>query len=440
MITTKKRTFNQHDNEKDSFYKFSAPVFPIQNKLKESISTDVCIIGAGLTGISAALNLSNKGLSITILEANKVGSGASGRNGGQLGIGMRKDQFYLEKKFGFEKANFFWKIGLDAVSNVVSLIEKYKIDCAIRPGILHVGNTKKDFKYFQDEIEHMQKNYNYNNYEYFDQTSIRDEVNSERYFSGMLLKDSYHLNPLKLTYGLAKQCLAKGTKIYENSPADKIIDNQKEVIIHSGKNIIKAKKVIISCNGYLDNLLGSKRNYFMPINNYIIATEPLGKDLASKLIKRNFGIIDSRFMIDYYRFSEDYRLLFGGPETITSHFVKDAKDFVSKRMYKVFPELKKFKIDFSWGGTLAISVNRLPIFGTIMKKKLYYAHAYSGHGLAMSIMGGKMIAEKITNKSNNFDVFEKINHLKIPGGNMLRRPVYSSAIIYYRLMDYLNRL
>ena len=272
MFTTKKRTFNQHDNEKESFYKFSAPNFPNQIKLNENISTDVCIIGGGLTGISSALNLSNQGLSITILEANKVGSGASGRNGGQLGIGMRKDQFYLEKKFGIEKAKFFWKVGLDAVSNVVNLIEKYKIDCALRQGVLHVGNTKKDYKYFQDEIEHMQKNYNYNNYEYFDQNSIRDEVNSDRYFSGMLLKDSYHLNPLKLTYGLAEQCLANGINIYENSPADKIVDNQKEVIIHSGKNIIKAKKVIIGCNGYLDNLLGSKRNYFMPINNYIIAT------------------------------------------------------------------------------------------------------------------------------------------------------------------------
>ena len=237
MFTTKKRTFNQHDNEKESFYKFSAPNFSNQSKLNENISTDVCIIGGGLTGISSALNLSNQGLSITILEANKVGSGASGRNGGQLGIGMRKDQFYLEKKFGIEKAKFFWKVGLDAVSNVVNLIKKYKIDCALRQGVLHVGNTKKDYKYFQDEIEHMQKNYNYNNYEYFDHNSIRDEVNSDRYFSGMLLKDSYHLNPLKLTYGLAEQCLANGINIYENSPADKIVDNQKEVIIHSGKNI-----------------------------------------------------------------------------------------------------------------------------------------------------------------------------------------------------------
>ena len=139
MFTTKKRTFNQHDNEKESFYKFSAPNFPNQIKLNENISTDVCIIGGGLTGISSALNLSSQGLSITILEANKVGSGASGRNGGQLGIGMRKDQFYLEKKFGIEKAKFFWKVGLDAVSNVVNLIEKYKIDCALSPGVLHLS-------------------------------------------------------------------------------------------------------------------------------------------------------------------------------------------------------------------------------------------------------------------------------------------------------------
>ena len=178
----------------------------------------------------------------------------------------------------------------------------------------------------------------------------------------------------------------------------------------------------------------------MPINNYIIATEPIGKTLAKKLINRNCGVIDSRFMIDYYRFSEDYRLLFGGPETITSKFVKDAKNFVAKRMYKVFPEMQKYKIEFSWGGTLAISINRLPILGYLMNQKLIYSHAYSGHGLAMSVMAGKLISEKILDKSNRFDMFNQIKHLKIPGGNILRRPIYSSAIIYYRAIDFLNRL
>ena len=200
------------------------------------------------------------------------------------------------------------------------------------------------------------------------------------------------------------------------------------------------KKLVVSCNGYLDNLLGSVRNYFMPINNYIIATEPLGEKYARKLIKRDVAVSDSRFMIDYFRFSEDSRLLFGGPETITSNFVKDAKKFVSKRMIKVFPDLKDVKIDFAWGGTLAISVNRMPQFGTLMKEKLYYAHGYSGHGLAMSIMGGKLVADKILGKNDLFDLFANIFHLKIPGGDILRRPIYSSSIIYYRFLDYISRL
>ena len=440
MIFTKKRTYKQHHNEKDSFYKYSAKKFPVQDKITESFSTDICIIGAGLTGLSSAYHLSKNGLSITIIEANRVGAGASGRNGGQLGIGMRKDQFFLEKKFGFEKANFFWNIGLEAVQTVTNLITKHKIECALRQGIMHVGNTKRDYKYFIEEIDHMERKYNYSNYEYFDANKIKEEVASNRYHSGILSKDSYHLNPLKLTYGLAEACLENDIKIFENSPVDRIEDKNSEVHIHTNKQVVKSKKIIVACNGYLDDLLGSKRNFFMPINNYIIATEPLGENLAKKLIKRNCGVIDSRFMIDYYRFSEDYRLLFGGPETITSKFVKDAKNFVAKRMYKVFPEIEKFKIDFSWGGTLAISINRLPILGNLMKQKLIYSHAYSGHGLAMSVMAGKLISEKILEKSNRFDMFSQIKHIKIPGGNILRRPIYSSAIVYYRAIDFLNGL
>ena len=440
MFFTKKRTFKQHYNEQGSFYKYSAPTFKSQPKLSDDLTTDICVIGGGLTGISAALNLANKGFDITLIEASTIGSGASGRNGGQLGIGMRKDQVYLEKKLGYDKANFFWNVGLEAVKNVTSLIEKYNIDCSLKPGIIHAGNTKEDYKYFTHEIEHMKKNYNYENYEYFDETAIKNEINTDQYYSGLLIKDSFHLNPLKLTYGLANQCIDNGVKIFENSSIDKIIDCKNEVELHCNNKIIKSKKVIVACNGYLDNLLGSVGNYFMPINNYIIATEPLGEKVAKEIIKRDCGVVDSRFMIDYYRFSEDYRMLFGGPETVTSKFVKNPLDFVSKRMLKVFPDLKKYKIDFSWGGTLAISVNRMPIFGTLLNHKIYYGHAYSGHGLAMSVMGGKMIADKILDKNDYFDKFSQINHFKIPGGNYLRRPMYSSAILYYRFRDYINAL
>ncbi len=440
MFHTKKRTFEQHHNENITYYQFSTINILNHKELNENINADICIIGGGLTGLSAALHLSNKGYSVTILEANKIGSGASGRNGGQLGIGMRKDQFYLEKKFGIEKAKIFWSVGLDAVQDVLKLIKKYDIKCAIKPGVLHVGNTNKDYKFFLDEIKHLRKYYNYEQIEYFDEKAIKDEILSDRYYSGILLKDSFHLNPLKLTYGLMNACLKNGVKIYEYSPVNQIIEQSNNIEVKANSNVVNTKKLVVSCNGYLDNLLGSVRNYFMPINNYIIATEPLGEKYARKLIKRDVAVSDSRFMIDYFRFSEDSRLLFGGPETITSNFVKDANKFVSKRMIKVFPDLKDVKIDFAWGGTLAISVNRMPQFGTLMKEKLYYAHGYSGHGLAMSIMGGKLVADKILGKNDLFDLFANIFHLKIPGGDILRRPIYSSSIIYYRFLDYISRL
>ena len=440
MLSTKKNTYKQHHNENISFYRHSAGFLDLEEKLQPNLNVDICIIGGGLTGVSTALNLVDKGYSIAILEANKIGSGASGRNGGQLGIGMRKDQFFLEKKFGFSEAKDLWNLGLESVKYVKDLIIKYKIECALTSGIMHVGNTSKDYKYFLEEIEHMDKLYNYKDYLYFDKKDIKNEINSNLYYSGMLSKGSYHLNPLKLLNGLTKQILNKGVKIFENTPVLRINENKENIEVSTQFSKIYAKKVVVSCNGYLDNLLGGVARNFMPINNYVIATEPLGEKKARELIKNNYAFIDSRFMIDYYRFSEDWRLIFGGPETISSKFFHDSASFVSKRMFKVFPQMKDCKIDFSWGGTLAISVNRLPNFGVKMKERLFYGHAYSGHGLGLSVLGGKLIAEKIEGNSEKFDHFSKIKHFKIPGGNFLRRPIYSSAIIYYRFMDLVNKL
>ena len=176
----------------------------------------------------------------------------------------------------------------------------------------------------------------------------------------------------------------------------------------------------------------------MPINNYMIATEPLGEKKAREIIKNNYAVSDTRFIIDYYRFSEDWRLLFGGGETFTSRFIHNSKNFVLQRMYKVFPMLKNYNIDYSWGGTLAITVNRLPSFGTLMDEKVIYAHAYSGHGLALSVLAGKLIGEKISGKSERFNFFNKIKHFSIPGSNIMRRPIYTSAITFYKIKDFFN--
>ncbi len=434
----KNQTYEQHDNEKISFYRSSVEDLNSQDQLTSDIDVDICIIGGGLTGISSAINLSKKGYSVILCEARKIGWGASGRNGGQLGIGMRKDQFTIEKKLGLKHAKELWSLGLEAVEDVKNLIKENEIDCHLVNGVMSTACFEKDIDEYKFEIEHMAKNYDFEGYQFFNKEKIREEINSKMYLAGLLNSGSYHLNPLKLTLGLAKVAQKNKVKIFENTPIEKIREEGDRVQVMSKKGLIRANQVVVACNGYLDSILGSKKNKFMPINNYVVATEPLGEKRARQIIKNNYAVCDTRFIIDYYRFSEDWRMIFGGGETFTSNFVKNATSFVSKRMIKVFPELQNVKIDYSWGGTLAITVNRLPHFGTLMNNKVSYAFGYSGHGLALSVLAGKLIGENIHGDHERFKFFSDINHMSIPLGSIFRRPIYSSAILYYKIRDYLN--
>ena len=434
----KNRTYEQHDNEKISFYRSSVEDLNSQDQLTSDIDVDICVIGGGLTGISSAINLSKKGYSVILCEARKIGWGASGRNGGQLGIGMRKDQFTIEKKLGLKHAKELWSLGLEAVEDVKNLIKENEIDCHLVNGVMSTACFEKDIDEYKFEIEHMAKNYDFEGYQFFNKEKIREEINSKMYLAGLLNSGSYHLNPLKLTLGLAKVAQKNKVKIFENTPIEKIREEGDRVQVMSKKGLIRANQVVVACNGYLDSILGSKKNKFMPINNYVVATEPLGEKRARQIIKNNYAVCDTRFIIDYYRFSEDWRMIFGGGETFTSNFVKNATSFVSKRMIKVFPELQNVKIDYSWGGTLAITVNRLPHFGTLMNNKVSYAFGYSGHGLALSVLAGKLIGENIHGDHERFEFFSDINHMSIPLGSIFRRPIYSSAILYYKIRDYLN--
>ena len=438
MIFTKKPTFKQHDNELGSYYKSSIKPFQSTEILENQIDVDVCVIGGGLTGVSSSLYLANKGYSVCLCEARLIGWGASGRNGGQLGIGMRKDQKFLEKKLGFDHAKELWKIGLEAVDETKKLISNYNINCNLTKGVIYAGFFKKDENDYLEEISHMQKKYNFEGYSFLNSKRIKEEINSKIYFSGLLNNYSYHINPLKFLLGLANELKKLNVKVFENTPITKITNTKDSIIVYSNSKIIKAKKVVVGCNGYLDKLLGNVRNKFMSINNYIVATEPLGEKKAREIIRNNYAVSDSRFIIDYYRFSEDWRMLFGGGETYTSKFHKNPKKFVTNRMYKVFPQLKGYKIEYSWGGTLAITINRLPSFGTLMNDNVIYAHGYSGHGLALSTFAGKLICEKISGNSEKFNSIAKIKNLSILGGDLLRRPLYTSAVCYYKLQDMIN--
>ena len=280
MIFNKKYTYEQHDNEKSSFYNNSIKPLNSKDILDQNIEVDVCVVGGGLTGVSSTLNLSKKGYSVVLCEARKVGWGASGRNGGQLGIGMRKDQIYLERKLGINHAKELWNLSLESVEETLSLIEEYNIDCSLVNGVLFAGCFESNIKEFELELNHMKKFYNFDGYKLFNNKEISKEINSKIYKSGLINSYSYHLNPLKLLIGISHVLKKMGIKVFENSPVTKLEELNDYVLVHCKKNIIKSQKVVVGCNGYLDRLIGNKRNKFMPINNYMIATEPLGKEKA----------------------------------------------------------------------------------------------------------------------------------------------------------------
>ena len=283
--------------EKISFYRSSVEDLNSQDQLTSDIDVDICVIGGGLTGISSAINLSKKGYSVILCEARKIGWGASGRNGGQLGIGMRKDQFTIEKKLGLKHAKELWSLGLEAVEDVKNLIKENEIDCHLVNGVMSTACFEKDIDEYKFEIEHMAKNYDFEGYQFFNKEKIREEINSKMYLAGLLNSGSYHLNPLKLTLGLAKVAQKNNVKIFENTPIEKIREEGDRVQVMSKKGLIRANQVVVACNGYLDSILGSKKNKFMPINNYVVATEPLGEKRARQIIKNNYAVCDTRFII-----------------------------------------------------------------------------------------------------------------------------------------------
>ena len=327
MIFNKKNTYEQHDNENDSFYRSTIKPFNSKDILDNNFEVDICIIGGGLTGVSSAIHLAEKGYAVVICEARTIGWGASGRNGGQLGNGMRKDQMTIEKKLGFNIANEFWKLGLESVQTAIDLTKRYNIDCNIKQGVMSAGCFKNDIKDFEFEINHLEKKYNYSKLKIINKDSIKNEINSDMYYSGLINNGGFHINPLKFLIGLAKQLKSLNIKIFENTPITKIENKKDHIILYSNLKKIKSQKVVVGCNGYLDNLLGGIRNKFMPINNYVLATEPLGEKMAREIIRNNYAICDTRFILDYYRFSEDWRLLFGAGETYTANFTHKSKEF-----------------------------------------------------------------------------------------------------------------
>ena len=418
-----------------SYYLASRNIEIDQPKLTGDMHADVCIIGGGYTGLSTALYLAKEGVNVLLLESNKLASGASGANGGQVSGGMRRDQFYLEKTLGVDYAKVLWEIGEKSKYHAKHLIDQYQIQCDYKKGIAHPNHKQKYCEESKLYVDHMNENYDYHDIEYVDDNEMRDVTGSNTYYGGSYDEGEAHCHPLNYALGIAKAAITAGAKIFEDTPAlsYKVNDDHVKVIIKDGS--IKADRVVLACNGYLGNFEKSLTSKILPMNNYIVATKPLDDETVQKINPKDIAFADSRFVINYFRMSADKRLLFGGGENYSQELSNNIIPIVTKPLEKIYPFLKDVKIDYAWGGKLAITMNRLPFFTTLHNEKVISAQGYSGQGVALASYSGKLVSEKITGNGETFDIMAKIPRQSFPGGRFLRNPSMKLGMLYYSLMD-----
>ena len=417
----------------DTYYAATAVGIREHASLAGAERADVCVIGGGFTGLSAALNLAEQGFDVVLLEAERIGFGASGRCGGLVGSGQRKDVFETEEAFGFERSRQLWDFAELAKNEIRQRVVKHKIPCDLQDGQL-VGVHKKRYQGWPQELsDALAERYDYPFCQSLDAKQTRERVATDGFLEALFDSQALALHPLNYTLGLANAASEAGVRIFERSRVQGY-SRTDPALVETSQGSVTANFVVLACNGYLDKLERRVARKIMPINNFMIATEPLGEQRARELIRGRFGIHDTRFVVDYFRLSEDHRLLFGGGENYRREFPADISKFVRPYMLKLFPQLDDVRIDYAWGGTLSVTVNRLPHFGRL-KPNVFFAQGYSGHGISTANFAGKVIAEAIGGTATRFDVFADLPTHMFPGGTLLRYPGMVLAMFYYSLID-----
>lgn len=423
-----------------SYYSDSANSKADFPSLQGDVVADVCVVGAGYTGLSAALHLAEKGYSVVLLESEKVGWGASGRNGGQVAPGHNMAHEELITKVGRQAADSLWQMSLDSVDLVKQLIADHQIQCDLKQGVLHVAAKPSHVAQMRETVSYKQDVLGYQGIEFIPDSEVQAMLGTERYYGGEYWKDGAHLHPLNYALGLAEAAVKAGVRICEDSRVTEYSTGAtpgKSTEVRTADGVVKTKFILLACNGYLGKLEPRVAGKIMPINNFILATEPLSEELCRRINRDDVAVADSKFVINYFKLSGDNRLLWGGGENYSSKFPADIGSFVRKYMLEFYPELKDIRIDYGWGGTLAITLNRMPHFDRV-EDNLFVAQGYSGHGVALATLGGKLMAEAISGTAEKFDTFAKVPTPTFPGGTLLRYPGLVAGMLYYSMRDRLS--
>jgi gamma-glutamylputrescine oxidase len=417
-----------------SYYAASGS-WPARGPLQGEIKADVCVLGGGIAGCSAALHLAKRGYKVALLEGRTVGYGASGRSGGQTIFGLAAGQEKLAAQVGRDDAGRLFALSIDALDLTQSLIRDYAIDCGYRPNHVHVAVKPRHVRELEQWARELHEDYSYDSVRMLNRDEIQSHVRSDRYLAGLLDTRSGHLNPLKYTQGVARAAEAAGAVIYEDSEVLRYKDGA-EVRVRTAQGAIRCANLVLCGNAYIGAVAPALARRILGVGTYIIATEPLGEERARSLLPTNAAIADINWILDYFRRSEDHRLLFGGRVSYSSVQPPRLAGSMHTRMARAFPGLADVKVAYAWGGYLDITMSRAPDFGRLARN-VYYLQGFSGHGVALAGLAGKLAAEAIAGNAERFDVFARIPHRDFPGGRYLRRPSLMLAMMYYRLRDLL---
>ncbi len=419
-----------------SYYRATANALTERPALGSDLTADVCVIGGGFTGVNTAIELAQRGLSVILLEARRIGWGASGRNGGQLIRGIGHDVSGFAKYVGEEGVRYLERAGIDSVALVGERIREYNIDCDLRWGFCELANTPTQFAAFKGEQAHLATMGYAHETRLVGPQDMQQVVGSSVYAGGLVDMGSGHLHPLNLVLGEAQLAESLGVRIFEHTEVLELIHGDTVQVRCSG-GTVRADHLVLACNAHLEELEPRLSGKVLPAGSYIIATEPLSEEMARQLIPQNLALCDQKVGLDYYRLSADRRLLFGGACHYSGRDPVDIAAYMQPKMLKVFPQLAHTAIEFQWGGKIGITANRFPQVGRLKQyPNVFYAQGYSGHGLNVTHWCAKLLAEGIhAGHSTGLDIFSQVPHMTFPGGKALRSPLLALGMLWYRLRE-----
>ncbi|MWV13626.1 FAD-dependent oxidoreductase [Pseudomonas sp. R-28-1W-6] len=424
-----------HTPYPQSYYAASANPVPARPELQGECETDVCIIGAGYTGLSTALFLLENGFKVTVLEAAKVGFGASGRNGGQIVNSYSRDIDVIERSVGPKQAQLMGQMAFEGGRIIRERIAKYDIKCDLKDGGVFAAFTPKQMKHLEAQKK-LWERYGHTQLEIMDAKRIREVVKTENYIGGMLDMSGGHIHPLNLALGEAAAVESLGGVIHEQSPAIRI-ERGANPVVHTPNGRVKAKFVVVAGNAYLGNLVPELAAKTMPCGSQVVATEPLSEELAKSLLPNDYCVEDCNYLLDYFRLTGDRRLIYGGGVVYGAKDPANIEAMIRPMMLKTFPQLKDVKIDFAWTGNFLLTLSRLPQVGRI-GDNIYYSQGCSGHGVTYTHLAGKILAEALRGQAERFDAFGGLPHYPFPGGRLFRVPFTAMGAWYYSMRDKLG--